>query len=206
MFSLLTKYDGVSVTKEIWDNIEKSYRVTKLPPFLLFTINRFKKNEFFYEKDTSIVQFPIRNLELRDFFFPPVRTATKEMVYKLNAKQLQMFITHNGGEFTEEDHFDLLRKKALEMTEKGTALMPTLHGTKYDLLANVCHDVNLKEEERESSKMDANPINNGSYRIHVRGNTINSWFEIQELIVKETQGDIVSNSESSLLVYERKGI
>ena len=179
--------------------------MTKLPPFLLFTINRFKKNEFFYEKDTSIVQFPIRNLELKDFFFPPVRTATKEMVLKLNAKQLQVLITHNGGEYAEGDHFDLLRKKALEMAEKGTLLMPTFHSTKYELLANVCHDVNLKDEDRETSKLDANPINNGSYRIHVRGHSVNSWFEIQELIVKETQGDIVSNSESSLLVYERMG-
>lgn len=171
----------------------------------MFTIHRFKKNEFFYEKDTSIVQFPIRNLELRDFFFPPVRTATKEMVMKLNAKQLRVFITQNGEEVKEEDHFDLLRKKAVEMAEKGTMFMPTFYSTKYDLVANVCHDVDTKDEEKkELNKLDSNPINSGSYRIHIHNNATMSWYEIQELIVKETQPDIVSNSESSLLVYERK--
>lgn len=151
------------------------------------------------------MQFPIRNLELRDFLFSPVRAATKEMVLKLNEKSLRVFISHNGEEFKESDHFDTLRTIALGMVEKGGMLMPTFYSTKYDLVGNVCHDVDLKEEEKkEMNKLSANPIDSGSYRIHVRNTATNVWYEIQELIVKETQPDIVSNSESSLLVYERK--
>lgn len=142
---------------------------------------------------------------MRDFFFPPVRTATKEMVLKLTEKQLCLFITHNGGTIPESHYFDTLRKQALEMTEKGTMLMPTFNSTKYDLIANICHDMDLKDKEtKERNQLAINPISNGSYHIHIRNGASNVWYEIQELIVKETQPDLVSNSESSLMVYERK--
>ena len=144
-------------------------------------------------------------MEFRDFFFPPVQSATKEMVMKLNEKNLRLFITHNGGEFKPEDHFDQLRKQALSMVQKGGMLMPVLYGTKYDLVANICHDVTFKEEgESQVKQLSSNPIDNGSYRIHLRNVATNTWYEIQELIVKETQPDTGSNSESSILVYERK--
>ena len=127
------------------------------------------------------------------------------MVMKLNEKNLRLFITHNGGEFKPEDHFDQLRKQALSMVQKGGMLMPVLYGTKYDLVANICHDVTYKEEgESQVKQLSSNPIDSGSYRIHLRNAATNTWYEIQELIVKETQPDIVSNSESSILVYERK--
>ncbi|CBK23430.2 uncharacterized protein [Blastocystis hominis] len=154
LYSLLKKFDGETPTKEIWENAEKTYRIVKLPRYLIFAIHRFQKNEFFFEKNTSIVQFPIRNMEMRHFFFPPRRAATVE----------------------------------------------------FDLVANICHDVDL-EEDREKKKRNPlleNPVTKGSYRIHMKNNADDEWYEIQELVVKPTRAELVMLSESSILVFERK--
>lgn len=120
----------MTLTKEIWNNIEKTYRVTRLPRFLVFTINRLKKNEFFVEKDSSIVLFPVQNLEMRDFFFPPVRAASREVVCKMSETPLKAFITHNGESIEGCDSVAKLREKALEMVARGGMLLPNMTSTK----------------------------------------------------------------------------
>ena len=56
----------MTLTKEIWNNIEKTYRVTRLPRFLVFTINRLKKNEFFVEKDIAKARETFNEIILLD--------------------------------------------------------------------------------------------------------------------------------------------
>ncbi len=196
----------MTLTKEIWNNIEKTYRVTRLPRFLVFTINRLKKNEFFVEKDSSIVLFPVQNLEMRDFFFPPVRAASREVVCKMSETPLKAFITHNGESIEGCDSVAKLREKALEMVARGGMLLPNMTSTKYDLVGSICHDVELKDEEREGVQSDlkSNPLDLGTYRIHLRNNGSNAWYEIQELVVTKVFPEDVCVSESSILVYERK--
>lgn len=167
-------------------------------------INRFTKNEFFFEKDTSIVLFPVRNLEMKDFFFPPVRAATREIVMKMSSKPLRAFITHNGEECAKDASFEDLRAHALAMVERGGMLLPVMTCTKFDLVANLCHDVELKEGGDDTRKVAQNPIETGCYRIHLRNAADNTWYEVQELLVKETQPELVSVSESSILIYKRQ--
>lgn len=92
------------------------------------------------------------------------------------------------------------------MVEAGGTKLPSMVSTKYDLVANICHDVDLDEtkDRIKRNPLEENPIANGSYRIHIRNNGDNTWYEIQELIVKATQPDLVTLSESSILVFERK--
>ena len=42
----------------------KQYKLKKLPNYLFIHIKRFSKNSFFKEKNATIVNFPIKNLEL----------------------------------------------------------------------------------------------------------------------------------------------
>ena len=92
------------------------------------------------------------------------------------------------------------------MVEAGGTKLPSMVSTKYDLVANICHDVDLDEtkDRIKRNPLEENPIANCSYRIHIRNNGDNTWYEIQELIVKATQPDLVTLSESSILVFERK--
>jgi U4/U6.U5 tri-snRNP-associated protein 2 len=71
--------------------------------------------------------------------------------------------------------------------------------TKYDLLANVCHD-SPPGQKKESSR---SPLEAGSYRVHVQNKGTEQWYEISDLHVQETMPQLVGLSESYMLIYER---
>lgn len=61
LFSILAKFNG-STEKEYKtykENFLKRFQLTHLPPYLIFCIKRFTKNNFFVEKNPTIVNFPI---------------------------------------------------------------------------------------------------------------------------------------------------
>lgn len=43
-----------------------TYKLLSLPKYVILYIKRFTKNNFFLEKNPTIVNFPVKNLELRD--------------------------------------------------------------------------------------------------------------------------------------------
>lgn len=57
---LLKKFDGVTVDPKT----RKRYRLRELPPYLVVVVSRFAKNNFFVEKNPTIVTFPTRGLNL----------------------------------------------------------------------------------------------------------------------------------------------
>ena len=65
IFELLHKFDGSRVHDDIKTG-RRRYRLTRLPSYLVLHFKRFTKNNFFWEKNPTIVNFPVRNLELRD--------------------------------------------------------------------------------------------------------------------------------------------
>lgn len=54
----------VSFSKNIPQGRRK-YRIIRLPEFLVINIKRFTKNNFFWEKNPSIVNFPVKGLDLK---------------------------------------------------------------------------------------------------------------------------------------------
>lgn len=74
--------------------------------------------------------------------------------------------------------------------------------TKYDLVANICHDsiisqgVTIVSEAKanapkSSYSADTNVLQNGIYRIHVQNKATSQWFEIQDLHVMETMPQMI---------------
>jgi U4/U6.U5 tri-snRNP-associated protein 2 len=65
---LLKKFDGetVSVVASKQSVAKKKYAITKSPPYLLLHVQRFTKNNFFVEKNNSIVKFPIAGLHFHN--------------------------------------------------------------------------------------------------------------------------------------------
>ena len=77
IFDLLRKFDGETCTEEIVKGvtIRKKYRLRKLPRYLVFNLDRKGKNNFSTsaadaDKNRTIVTFPAKNLEMRDYFNP----------------------------------------------------------------------------------------------------------------------------------------
>ncbi|AEE84587.1 Ubiquitin C-terminal hydrolases superfamily protein [Arabidopsis thaliana] len=68
LFDLLKKFDGETVTEVVRPKLARMrYRVIKSPRYLMFHMVRFKKNNFFKEKNPTLVNFPVKDMELRDY-------------------------------------------------------------------------------------------------------------------------------------------
>jgi hypothetical protein len=67
----LKKLDGQTWTDAVHSNagglVRKRYIVRKLPQYLVFHLTRFTRNNFFVEKNPTIVTFPVKNLEMKDY-------------------------------------------------------------------------------------------------------------------------------------------
>ena len=65
IFDLLKKFDNQHTSDDIKAG-RRRFKLTKLPAYMVLHIKRFTKNNFFVEKNPTIVNFPVKNLELRD--------------------------------------------------------------------------------------------------------------------------------------------
>ncbi|XP_021766790.1 U4/U6.U5 tri-snRNP-associated protein 2-like [Chenopodium quinoa] len=94
LFNILKKFDGETITEVVRPQIARMrYRVTKLPPYIIMHMRRFTKNNFFVEKNPTLVNFPVKNLELKDYI--PLPTPNDDE--KLRSKyDLIANIVHDG--------------------------------------------------------------------------------------------------------------
>jgi U4/U6.U5 tri-snRNP-associated protein 2 len=67
--TILAKFDGNKV-QEVANQMRR-YSITRLPQFLIFHIKRFNKNSWTSEKNPTIVNFPITNLDVSNFNTDP---------------------------------------------------------------------------------------------------------------------------------------
>ncbi|KAL6546812.1 hypothetical protein OROMI_022533 [Orobanche minor] len=94
LFNILKKFDGETVTEVVRPRIARMrYRVTKLPQYLILHMRRFTKNNFFVEKNPTLVNFPVKNLELKDYIPLPPRNEKKKFRSKYD---LIANIVHDG--------------------------------------------------------------------------------------------------------------
>ena len=132
LYELLRKFDGRTWSESVERGLvtRRRLRITRLPPYLVLHLNRFTKNSFFEEKNSTIVTFPVKNLELRDFVFPSIGPQTadeelREVVEFFGGEDLKAKLRHTDGK---EELLALANSAAQSVC------------TKYDLVANICHD------------------------------------------------------------------
>lgn len=58
----------------------KRFLITRLPSYLILVINRFKKNNFFLEKNPTIVNFPVQGLDMAAYCTPGMSQTTYDLV------------------------------------------------------------------------------------------------------------------------------
>ncbi|RUS20982.1 hypothetical protein BC937DRAFT_93907 [Endogone sp. FLAS-F59071] len=110
--TILAKYDGRTAQESAGSL--KRYKIMRLPQYLIFHIKRFTKNNWAKEKNPTIVNFPIKNIDMADCipWFLISNAHTRTIVH-----------THT------HTHIPVVESPE---TEK--------FGTHYDLLANICHE------------------------------------------------------------------
>lgn len=91
--TLLSKFNGVSEKeyKTYKGSQMKRFQVSKMPGYLVLCYKRFANNTFFKEKNPTIVNFPINDLDLTDLLDPTVRETSPKPIYDLVAN-----IVHQG--------------------------------------------------------------------------------------------------------------
>ena len=91
IMTLLHKYDGH--TEQLLPSGERRrYQLLRLPPYLIVHIKRFTHNNWFLEKNTTIVNFPLRHLDLRSCLHPSALAAHPVTRYDLVA-----MLNHDGA-------------------------------------------------------------------------------------------------------------
>ncbi|XP_052069915.1 U4/U6.U5 tri-snRNP-associated protein 2-like [Mytilus californianus] len=90
---LLSKFNGINEKeyKTYKDSTMKRFEITQLPPYIIIYIKRFAKNYFITEKNPTIVNFPIKNVDFGDLLAPEIRAKHKCTTYDLMAN-----IVHDG--------------------------------------------------------------------------------------------------------------
>ncbi|KAL0896017.1 hypothetical protein ABMA27_012005 [Loxostege sticticalis] len=75
LYQLLSKFNGQSSKeyKTYKENFLKRFEITRLPPYLILYIKRFTKNTFFVEKNPTVVNFPVKNVDFGDILTPEVK-------------------------------------------------------------------------------------------------------------------------------------
>ncbi|KAF8910041.1 hypothetical protein CPB84DRAFT_1764448 [Gymnopilus junonius] len=92
--SVLTKYDG-RTTQESAGQLRR-YKCQRLPPYIILNFKRFTKNAFVEEKNPTIVNFPLRGLDFKEYVdTPPPNVST---LYDLIAN-----VTHESVAGTTRD-------------------------------------------------------------------------------------------------------
>ncbi|KAK3089752.1 hypothetical protein FSP39_006198 [Pinctada imbricata] len=91
--TLLSKFNGVSEKeyKTHRDSHLKRFVITHLPQYIIIFIKRFTKNYFIKEKNNTIVNFPIKNIDFGDLLPPEERVKHKCTTYDLMAN-----VVHDG--------------------------------------------------------------------------------------------------------------
>ncbi|KAL1537272.1 U4/U6.U5 tri-snRNP-associated protein 2-like [Salvia divinorum] len=94
LFNILKKFDGETVTEVVRPHTARMrYRVTKLPKYLILHMLRFTRNNFFVEKNPTLVNFPVKNLELKNYIPLPAPGVNERLRSKYD---LIANIVHDG--------------------------------------------------------------------------------------------------------------
>ncbi|XP_026472778.1 U4/U6.U5 tri-snRNP-associated protein 2 [Ctenocephalides felis] len=93
LYQLLTKFNSRTEKeyKTYKENFLKRFELTDLPPYLILYIKRFTKNTFFIEKNPTIINFPVKNIDFGDILTPNNKARHKTTIYDLVAN-----IVHDG--------------------------------------------------------------------------------------------------------------
>ncbi|ETO23780.1 SAP DNA-binding domain-containing protein [Reticulomyxa filosa] len=148
---------------------KKKYRIVKLPPYLIIAFRRFQENNFFVEKNATIVNFN-NHLCVKQYLFPV--DCDKAELSKLSPQRLKQKLRRLGGNTS-----GLITKE--ELIEEIIERFPHRRKwkTKYDLVANVCHD---------------GEYDSGSNRVFIYHQNNRNWYELflSQYSLKHTLYDV----------------
>jgi len=158
----------------------KRHILTRLPRYLILVFKRYHENNFFIEKNNTIVNFVIKNLDLRQF---TERRISTEYLSTMSVSKLKATLRKFGG-----DPAGFVDKIALINAIGDKSEERKVRG-RYDLLANVCHMGRFLK---------------GESHVYCLNRPNNQWYKMHDLHIQEILPNLVSVSEAYIQFWERR--
>lgn len=166
LFEVLKKFDGHAWTDITSSTglVRRKYSIKKLPKYLMLHLVRFTKNNFYVEKNPSIVTFPVTNLDMKHYIDSDDESTDqiaqrRAAVADMGISELRTVVLNNiraavsaasGAELVVAASRDISarlqqcldREELNGVAEDSFDLLVSTQAltTKYDLLSNICHD------------------------------------------------------------------
>jgi U4/U6.U5 tri-snRNP-associated protein 2 len=212
LYTVLRKFDGVMETEELKGTKfeRRRYKITKLPRYLVLALKRYTKNNFFTEKNPTIVTFPVKNLEMSEYLTEDADQAplpSADAVPAMSVAQLKSLAARVGlpvkGAMDKSDLVSGLQGR-LAMDADDELRESDAMRRKYNLVANVSHEVVTDGAAAATTDASGTDVTSASYRVQVCNRATGQWYDIRDLAVTETMPQLIGLSESYMMVYERQ--
>ena len=214
LVELLRKFDGSTVEHSVDPvskrDVRRTYRITRLPPYLIVHYQRFHENNWFWEKNPTLVNFPLQGLDMKPYTELPAAPAaaatdgklSEDAVRKMSVAELKQSLRARGVRSdTVVEKSELVALLLAAPSAAAASSAASSSSTRYNLLSNIVHDglsgAAAKGREKELR---------GSYKCHTLHKATHTWYLTEDLHVhtSETMPQLVSLSESYMQVYERQ--
>ena len=225
IYQLLQKFDGKKWTEALRgeEHVRRSYRILKLPPVLVFHLVRVTdKTGFRKERNPTIVTFPLRHLDMREYCssgsgsavsaVAPAPVPTVGELTGQSVSQLKEVVRVHGTSVQLHALAGCDKKQLLQVaTEVVTAAATALaQKHKYSLLANICRESTQATALQgisvgaatESTLSRVSVSNSKAFKIHLQNRPTKQWFELEDLHVTEIEPSQIGVSEASILIFE----
>ncbi|KAE8269059.1 hypothetical protein A4X09_0g3287 [Tilletia walkeri] len=208
---VLAKYDGLTFQEA--RGMIRRYKITRLPPYLILHFRRFTKNSFVDERNPTIINFPSKGLNIRDYVDDP-SLAPLSAVYDLVAN-----VTHEATAGTVRDNS--VWRSQVHTRVDGERIQAVTAKKEVDAM-EVDEKVSKKKaakgkgKGKDKAKTKANGVN-GSSKAAVEEEEgegedeedeedgDEKWFQIQDLIVEDVNRQMLFLGETYIQVWERRG-
>lgn len=182
--TVLAKYDGETTREDPTSGLLRRWKITRLPPFLIVYYKRFTSNRFLEEKNPTIVNFPLRGVDMHDCTYRERRLEAREDAHIVT---LVVSVTDVDGAQPISTYYDLTANLALTTTTT-TGATSTSAEWKAHVHLRPPRDAQTGELAEGVKEED------------------DKWFEMQDLVVREIEKDLVPLGETYIQVSSSQEI
>ena len=195
IFDLLKKFDGRTETEEVAVGgsglSRKTYTIRKLPQFLLINLDRRGRNSKIVQagdKNGTIVTFPAKNFELRNYLSP---------------------LDPSDG-ISASTKYDLVANICLGHSDSSSVDQVISIGTQIGPAATAATAAVNSSSGAGSGAGGGGGGGGGAeagskkFVVHLHNKATDQWFALDDLVVTEVLPAQIALSESHMLLYERR--
>ena len=186
--TVLSKYDGISFQEA--RGMIRRYKTLRLPPFLILHFKRFTKNNFIEERNRTIVEYPVKGLDVSPYVEDP-SLASISTTYDLVAN------------ITLEATAGTVRENAIWRTQAHTFIDGKPIGTPEE------RKERLRNQRRAARAAELRELGREEEAIvDIDDDDLTEeekWFSIQDLLVESIDKQLLFLGESYIQIWARRG-